>query len=143
MKTLNNFIIEKLKINSKTKLSDNVKELADEIFYVLWGFTDEDPEIYEVISTWIKDNNIKEVTPVADFDALKDAAEFLDDSTVKEYNTKNENVEECVDLLSKSKKLYHKNEVGINLDIYGCDKIICVSGYYGTLYCADSNIIKK
>jgi len=143
MKQLNKFIQEKLKINSKTKLSDNVKELADEIFYVLWGFTDEDPEIYEVISTWIKDNNIKEVTPVADFDALKDAAEFLDDSTVKEYNTKNENVEECLNLISKTKTLYHKREHGIEFDIRGCDKMICIIGYYGTLYCADSKIINK
>ena len=42
MKSINNFIIEKLKINSNTKITN---ELVEDIFYKYWGFADEEKEI--------------------------------------------------------------------------------------------------
>ena len=139
MKQLNNYILEKLKVNSKTQISN---EITEQIFYKYWGFTDEDKEILDIISTWVKNNGINDIIPIADSDAIADA-DFLDDSVIKEYNTDYKNVEECLTLLRNSERVYHKKERGEELDIYSSNELICIVGYYGTLYCVDSKIINK
>lgn len=64
MLSINNFISEKLKINSKTKVNES---LVDEIIE-MWGvkyykefYKNYYKEVYNILETWINDNNVKEV----------------------------------------------------------------------------------
>ena len=138
MKSINNFIIEKLKINSNTKITN---ELVEDIFYKYWGFADEEKEIINVISQWIKDNNIEDVKPIADKETLSELDGIVDDS-VKFYSNK-KLVEKCQKYLENSTPLYISHERGENIDIMGCEEMICILGWYGTIYCVNSKIMNK
>ena len=138
MKSINNFIIEKLKINSNTKITN---ELVEDIFYKYWGFADEEKEIINVISQWIKDNNIEDVKPIADKETLSELDGIVDDSVKFDSNEKL--VEKCQKYLENSTPLYTSHERGENIDIMGCEEMICILGWYGTIYCVNSKIINK
>ena len=64
MLSINNFISEKLKINSKTKVNES---LVDEIIE-MWGvkyykefYKNYYEEVCDILKKWIDDNNVKEV----------------------------------------------------------------------------------
>ena len=132
MKDLNNFIIEKLKINSNTKIND---ELVEDIFYKYLGFADENKEIINVISKWVKDNDVNEVIPIADQESLNDASEFMDDYIIKQYKSNMKSVEDCEHELEKAENIYHYSARGENIDIMATNNMIAIIGWYGTLYC--------
>lgn len=138
MKSINNFIIEKLKINSNTKITN---ELVEDIFYKYWGFADEEKEIINVISQWIKDNNIEDVKPIADKETLAELDGIVDDSVKFDSNEKL--VEKCQKYLENSTTLYISHKRGENIDIMGCEEMICILGWYGTIYCVNSKIMNK
>ena len=138
MKSINNFIIEKLKINSNTKI---INELVEDIFYKYWGFADEEKEIINVISQWIKDNNIEDVKPIADKETLAELDGIVDDSV--KFDSNETLVEKCQKYLENSTPLYISHERGENIDIMGCEKMICILDWYGAIYCVNSKIINK
>ena len=132
MKSINNFIIEKLKINSNTKINN---ELVEDIFYKYLGFADENKEIINVISKWVKDNDVNEVIPIADQESLNDASEFMDDYIIKQYKSDMKSVEGCEHELEKAENIYHYSARGENIDIMATNNMIAIIGWYGTLYC--------
>ncbi len=81
MKQLNNFIQEKLKINSKTQIN-NTEEICKYIYNNLWGITDENKEMYSAIEKWVKDNDVNEVIPIVHQESLNDISEFIDDDII-------------------------------------------------------------
>jgi len=134
MKDLNNFIQEKLKINSKTQIN-NTEEICKYIYNNLWGITDEDKEMYSAIEKWVKDNDVNEVFPIANQESLNDASEFIDDDIIKQYKSDMKSVEDCESELEKAENIYHHSERGENIDIMCTDNMIAILGWYGTLYC--------
>ena len=138
MKSINNFIIEKLKINSNTKINN---ELVEDIFYKYWGFVDEEKEIINVISQWVNDNNIEDVKPIADKETLAELDGIVDDSV--KFDSDETLVEKCQKYLEKSKSLYVSHNRGENIDIMGCEEMICILDWYGAIYCVNSKITNK
>ena len=143
MKTLNNFIqeklnrtksslmLEKLKINSKTNVKSNVFEEILEY----WGLDDENKEINDAINKWIKDNNVNGVIPVADKETLKEASEFLSDEILELYKLDTTSVNNAHDGLEGGENIYHYSERGENIDIMANNNVIAIMGWYGILYC--------
>ena len=131
MKKINNFINEKLKVNSKTNLQST---LLDEILEY-WGLYDEDDEINNAINQWIKDNNVNNVQYIADKETLKGVSEFIEDNIIKQYKSDMKFVEDCEHELEKAENIYHHSGRGEKIDIEATDDMICIIGWYGTLYC--------
>lgn len=131
MKTLNNFILEKLKVNSKTNLQS---ALLDEILEY-WGLHDEEDEIDDAINQWINDNNVNEVIPIASYISLSDVSEFIDDDIIKQYKSDMKSVKDCQNKFSNATNIYSYDQRGEKFDIYATDDMICIIGWYGTLYC--------
>lgn len=134
MKNLNNFIQEKLKINSKTRIN-NTEEICKYIYNNLWGITDEDKEMYSAIEKWVKDNDVNEVIPIVHPESLNDVSEFIDDDIIKQYKSDMKSVEDCEQELEKAENIYHHSGRGENIDIMCTDNMIAILGWYGTLYC--------
>lgn len=131
MEKINNFINEKLKVNSKTNLQST---LLDEILEY-WGLYDEDDEINNAINQWIKDNNVNNVQYIADKETLRGVSEFMDDDIIKQYKSDIKFVEYCEYELEKAENIYHHSGRGENIDIMCTDNMIAILGWYGTLYC--------
>ena len=134
MKNLNNFIQEKLKINSKTQIN-NTEEICKYIYNNLWGITDENKEMYSAIEKWVKDNDVNEVIPIVHPESLNDISEFIDDDIIKQYKSDMKSVEDCEQELEKAENIYHYSGRGENIDIMCTDNMIAILGWYGTLYC--------
>ena len=133
MKQLNSFIFEKLKLNKDIKLGKST--LINKISNY-WGLDiEDDKDIVDSIEKWINDNNVNNIYPVADVESLKEASDFLEDSIINEYNTDHKDVKQCQEYLENAKLLYAHHERGENIDIMGAKDMICIIGWYGTLYC--------
>jgi len=125
------FMLEKLKINSKTNVQSNI---LDEILE-FWGLDDEDKDINNAINQWIKDNNVNNVEFISDTKTLRDASDFLSDEILELYNCSSEEIEEANNELENAKNIYHHSSRGENIDIMATDKMIAILGWYGILYC--------
>lgn len=134
MKTLNKFIIEKLKLNNNnSKLKTN--ELLNKIYFEYWGFSDDDEKFQSIISDWIDKNQVSDVYPVASVETLNDLKDVLSDDIINEYNTNNNEIENCAEYLENAKTLLEYKMPGERITIMGCKEMICILGWYGALYC--------
>lgn len=157
MKNLNNFITEKLKVNSKTKIVNDLehKEIIDKIIYYFNINPEETKDneekhafekIKEKIIEWLDyyKEKIKDVDFACDLETLNEFIKSINkneykENIQKEYNTSDSLNEKCQSLLDKSVGLY-KNYI-INIECQHCDeKMICISYKYGTLYCLNKNL---
>lgn len=131
MKKINNFIQEKLKVNSKTKIKSNVFE---EIL-ICWGLDEDDNEINDVINNWIETNDVIDVQFVADKKVYDEVSEWFDNKTKKMYSCSPNDVKYCEHKQTKSTEIYAYKHPGEKLTIDATDDMICINGWYGTLYC--------
>lgn len=134
---LNSFIQEKLKLNKDTKVFLN--DITNKILKY-WGMQedvsdDEDLDFIKVINNWVEDNNVKNVYPVAHQESIREASDFLEDDIINEYQFNSNDLEKCEDYFNHSKILYDYKERGEKFTIQGTKEMICIVGWYGTLYC--------
>ena len=146
MKDLNNFIQEKLKITSKTKINSRSKQellnvpnivgnyITDKILY-LWGFKKDSEDIEEigkVIKKWVFDNNVGDVRPAADPETLNDYNGIIPKEILDLYDNGLSMNEECQYRLNAAKEIYSFDKF---TQIYAATDIIAIIGSSGTLYC--------
>jgi hypothetical protein len=131
MKKINNFIQEKLKVNSKT----NVQSTVFEEILEYWGLKYEKKEINDAIKKWIKDNNVNDVEFIADKVTLKNASEFLSDEVLELYKLDKKSVNNAYDELECGEFIYHHSGIDDNIDIMANNNVIAIIGWYGILYC--------
>ena len=144
MKELKEFIIEKLQINSKSKIKvvDRIKEVpnitdnyvVNKLLYV-WGIANEEcsTKFLRILTKWVTKNHVIDVQPAADQETLNSIKEYMPDEITKLYDSSSETNEICQDKLTKAKCLWTFDEYG--LDIYASEEIIAFIGHEGTLYC--------
>ena len=82
MKTLNKFIIEKLRLNKNVKLQTD--ELLNKIFFDYWGFSDDNEKIQSIISDWIDEYQVSDVYPVASIETLNELKYLLNKDIIDE-----------------------------------------------------------
>jgi len=152
MKNLNNFIIEKLKINSKTKISkiDDIDDQDGLIGNFIYYFnidpkdtTDkEEKKDYETvifkIAEWIEFFKVKDVKFTCDVETFNEFIQYVNDKKhqddiKKEYDTSYSLNEKCQELLENAVTLYQHYNTHLELK-YNNDKMICISYKYGTIY---------
>ena len=131
MKKINNFIQEKLTVNSKTNIQSTVFEEILEY----WGLKYEKKEINDAIKKWIKDNNVNDVEFIADKETLKKASEFLSDEVLELYKLDTTSVNNAHDELEGGEFIYHHSGIDDNIDIMANNNVIAIIGWYGILYC--------
>ena len=152
MKNLNNFIIEKLKVNSKTNISkiDDIDDqnglVGDFIYYFnldpLKAKDEREGKDYETaifkITEWIEFYKVKDVKFACDLETLNDFIRYVKDKKqkddiLKEYDTGGTLNEKCQELLEDSVTLYQ--DINTHFEIKrNNDKMICISYKYGTIY---------
>ena len=133
MKALNKFIIEKLRLNKNFKLQTN--ELSNKIFFDYWCFSDDNEKIQSIISDWIDKNQVSDVYPVASLETLNELKYLLNKDIIDEYNTNNNEIENCAEYLENAETLFEYKMRGEQFTIMGCKEMICILGWYGGLYC--------
>lgn len=133
MKALNKFIIEKLRLNKNFKPQPN--ELLNKIYFEYWGFSDDNEKIQSIISDWIDKNQVSDVYPVASLETLNDLKYLLNKDIIDEYNTSNNEIENCAEYLENAENLLEYKIPGEKFTIMGCKEMICILGWYGGLYC--------
>ena len=150
MKDLNNFIQEKLKVNSKTKINKTNLDLlnvpnisgnyvADKILYV-WGFQkdlkykglDYTKEAGKLIKKWVLDNNIDDVRPAADPETLAESEDFMPKEIIELYDDSLTLNEECQYRLNSAKEILNIDKFN---QIYAAPDVIAFISPTGTLYC--------
>ena len=113
MLSINNFISEKLKINSKTKVNES---LVDEIIE-MWGvkyykefYKNYYEEVCDILEKWIDDNNVKEV---------KFYCSSWGKTTMKEHKIPQDIIDEYATFNSKNVYVYDylKDNPDILIDI--------------------------
>jgi len=151
MKNLNNFITEKLKVNSKTKINknDNIesKEIIDQMIYYfnidpLKTKDEREGRNYEnavlKITEWVEFYKIKDIKFAADLETINDFIKYVNDKKhqndiKKEYDTSYSLNEKCQELLEGSVTLFQHINTHFEV-MYNTDKMICISYKYGTIY---------
>ena len=133
MKALNKFIIEKLRLNKNFKPKTN--ELSNKIYFEYWGFSNDNEKIQSIISDWIDKNQVSDVYPVASLETLNDLKYLLNKDIIDEYNTNNNEIENCAEYLENAEELLEYKIPGKTFTIMGCEEMICILGWYGGLYC--------
>lgn len=136
MKNINQYITEKLKIDSNIK--DNSGIVSEILTY--WGIDEDDKDIFDVIQKWVNKNNVNEVYPVISDTSFEDAKEFLSNEVLKQYSKDEKDIDKCYDILEQMTQLneyhlYNHHDRGEVFDIYGNSEMICITGWYGALYC--------
>ncbi len=139
MKDIYNYIFEKLQVNSKTKIN-NIEDVCKYIYYDLWGFTDEDEEIFQCIKDWVKNNDlndIDDIIPVAGEETLNEMVDFMGNNNkiLKLYKSNINMIDKAQEKLEKAKNIYSYHEKGEHIDILSTDDMIAILGLYGALYC--------
>ena len=138
MKTLNNYITEKFKLNSKTIEKFNLEKFSKDIL-LNFGFDPEENDKYsidilKIIKSWVNDNNIKSVKYYADEECKNEYENNLG-LDLNNFSTDDDKVSDCNDELTKSDTLYKIKERGEYIEFFGNEKQIAVSNDYGTLFC--------
>ena len=116
MKTLNDFISEKLSLNSnkiinQDKLSRN--EIAKSILDH-FGIDDESDEWRHYIHDWVEKNNISQVFYYADWDVLDNAREAeIPEKIISDFNSGSEELIACQDELENCKTLVSDGTLSI------------------------------
>lgn len=145
MENLSSFIIEKLRINSKSKINHTKLELlnvpnisnnyvTDKILYV-WGFQKGQSDVKEAsqkIKKWVLYNNIDDVRPAADPETLAESEDLMPKEIMELYDDSLTLNEECQYRLGSAKEIY---SFGRLTQIYAAPDIIALVGPTGTLYC--------
>jgi len=142
MKSLNNYIIEGLKIKANTKINSLEKQLAEDILESWCLDVSSSKEEYKVVLEWIQKNKISDVYYAADKETIESMNSVVEGDYSK-WDTDEDLNEQCQDYLSKADNLYTYKSNGEKYDIYGSEEMICICSYSGTLYCIDSKIIDK
>jgi len=151
MKKLNNFIFEKLKVNSKTKINKNDQIESKEIIDIITYYFNIDPfkakdenekndyeKAISKITEWIEFYKIKDIKFACDLETINNFVRYVKDKKhkediLKEYDTRGTLNEKCQELLEDSVTLYQ--HYGTHFEIkYNNDKMICISYKYGTIY---------
>ena len=156
MKNLNKFVLEKLKVNSKTKINknDNIesKEIIDRMIYYFnidpKDTTDkEEKKDYESlknkITEWVEFYKITGIKFACDIETFNDFIQYVNDKKhqndiKKEYDTSYSLNEKCQELLENAVTLYQHYNTHLELK-YNNDEMICISYKYGTIYCLNTN----
>ena len=137
MKQLDNYIIEKLKISSSSKINkDDVNfphitdnELVNKLIY-LFQIDHDEKECISAITKWVNKNNVKDIIPVAYPSSITDYSKKLNfpEEVLKLYTKQNspERCEECEELFDSTYTVFEFNKPFGNGDftIYGSKKII-------------------
>ena len=154
MKNLNNFIIEKLKVNSKTNISkiddvDDQNELVGDFIYYfnldpLKAKDEMEGKDYEKvifkIAEWIEFYKVKDIKFACDLETLNDFIRYVKDKKqkddiLKKYDTSGTLNEKCQELLDDSVTRTFYQHYNTHLELkYNNDKMICISYKYGTIY---------
>ena len=151
MKKLNNFIFEKLKVNSKTKINKNDQIESKEIIDIITYYFNIDPfkiedekekndyeKAISKITEWIEFYKVKDIKFACDLETINNFVRYVKDEKrkkdiLKEYDTRGTLNEKCQELLEDSVTLYQHYSTHFGLK-YNNDKMICISYKYGTIY---------
>lgn len=151
MKKLNNFIFEKLKVNSKTKINKNDQIESKEIIDIITYYFNIDPfkakdekekndydKAISKITEWIEFYKIKDIKFACDLETINNFVRYVKDKkhkedVLKEYDTRGTLNKKCQELLKNSVTLYQHYSTHFELK-YNNDKMICISYKYGTIY---------
>ena len=156
MKNLNKFVLEKLKVNSKTKINknDNIesKEIIDRMIYYFnidpKDTTDkEEKKDYESLKNkimeWVEFFKITDIEFACDVETFNEFIQYVNNKKhqndiKKEYDTSYSLNEKCQELLENAVTLYQHYNTHLELK-YNNDEMICISYKYGTIYCLNTN----
>lgn len=139
MKLINDFIIEKLHINSKTSsIKKNYLELTNRILKMfLINSDDVDDELLTIIEEWIEKNDIKSPIFIANKETLYEYKKVMPANILVQYVDGYSYVEECQYKLDKSKQVYKCTE----FDLFESKFLLAKLDNYGALYCIPNDTI--
>ena len=102
MKQLNNFIIEKLKISSKSKINNYDSYYFTEIIceFLYQDIEDAEKNEYDIINNWVNQNNIKNLNILSTEIIIKNYYDFYEDHELydlKKYYSSKKNIDLILD----------------------------------------------
>lgn len=141
MKKLNNFIQEKLNLNSNNIVNNDKIKLDNTIKSILKHFfIDEENDMANCIRDWVNKYKITEVFYYANWEVIDQARESgISEKILKDFRTDSELIMYCLDEIDNCKKIFN-DEI---FDIYANDKIIGYLAPDGGVYATKDKIIIK
>ena len=138
MKHINDFILEKFKLNSNNaKFNKYNKELIEDII-THFGL-EKDNKINKYIEEWVTFNNVDKVFYYADKESLEEGKNAgMSDDILNNFNTDYSKNEKCQYELDKCKEVY--DEDGLTIQ-YNKNMIAFLSDI-GAVYCTNKEIDK-
>ena len=138
MQNIIEFINERLKLNSNSKINSRNTKTDKLIEDIAWHFNVDTNEYWKWITNWVKNNDIKDVVYVMTADDYELAAEELGDDPNVVYGFTFVKDDILVNTLSK----YISNSNKVNIDEYDknweTDFMIVHQAYQcGTTYCVN------
>lgn len=160
MKTINNYIVEKLKINKDSKIRTDLRDITDKILFMCgWAsacneedvengikpefdgsFTakhlnpEKDPDDAYVIAVdnWVHVNNVEKFVGLADHFELESYES--NDYVVNMFENAPKRVKDIVDKMTDTQQAYKKHKVQINPKYYNKD-IFLFTSEFALIWC--------